>query len=236
MRHRSMVTTGLQLGAGALACAGAAYAAHTAFTWLRYGRQGPTGPDERDTLLDRFMPQYEVVDRLHAKVRAPADVTLEAAEQQDLMDAPGVSAIFRLRQLAMGSGLETRTLPAPLVEQMKALGWVELARVPGREVVFGAVTQPWLGDVVFRSIAPSEFAAFDEPGYVKIAWTLRADPLPGNVTLFRTETRAIATDDDSRARFRTYWSMVAPGVWLIRRLSVAPMKRRAERRVAVAAA
>lgn len=236
MRARLMATTGLRFAAGALACAGAAYATHAAFTWLRYGRLAPPRPDERDSLLDRFMPQYDVVDRMQVKVRAAADVTLAAAEQQNLMDAPGVRAIFRLRQMAMGSDLESRSLPAPLLEQMKALGWVELARVPGREVVLGAVTQPWMADVVFRSIPSSEFTAFEEPGYVKIAWTLRADPLAGDLTLFRSETRAIATDGESRARFRKYWSMVAPGVWLIRRLSAAPMKRRAEGRLRAAAA
>lgn len=29
------------------------------------------------------------------------------------------------------STLATKPLPNPLIEQMKALGWVELARVPG---------------------------------------------------------------------------------------------------------
>jgi hypothetical protein len=213
---------------GALAFAGGVYAANAAMTWLRYGYARPPSPSERDSLLDTFMPHYDVVDRMAVDVNAPAAITLAAAEQQDLMDAPGVSAIFRARQVMMGAGLETRELPKPLIEQMKALGWVELARVPEREVVFGAVTQPWKGDVTFRSVAPERFAAFAEPGFVKIAWTLRADPLGSNASRFHSETRAIATDEQSRQRFRRYWSFVAPGVWLIRRLSSAPMRRRAE--------
>lgn len=51
---------------------------------------------------------------------------------------------------------------------------------------------------------------------------------------FRSETRAVATDADARARFRNYWAFVSPGVSLIRRLSSGPMKREAERRAACA--
>ena len=228
MKSRRVVTTGARWITGALAFAGGIYAANAALTWLRYGRTSPPDASERDSLLDGFMPAYDVVDRMQIDVNAPAAITLTAAEQQDLMDAPGVSVIFRARQLAMGAGLEARELPRPLLEQMKALGWVELARVPGREVVLGAVTQPWKGNVTFRSVPAAEFAAFAEPGYVKIAWTLRADPLGPNASRFRTETRAIATDEESHQRFRNYWSLVAPGVWLIRRLSSAPLRRHAE--------
>jgi hypothetical protein len=105
-----------------------------------------------------------------------------------------------------------------------------LAEVPGREVVMGAATQPWLPDVVFRPLPPEEFATFCEPDYVKIAWTLRADPVSATDSIFRTETRVTTTDGPARAKFRRYWAFVAPGVILIRRLSLGPLKADAERR------
>jgi len=83
----------------------------------------------------------------------------------------------------------------------------------------GAVTQPWYADVVFRPLPPDQFAAFNEPGYVKIAWTLRADPIAQTESVFRTETRAVATDASARVRFRRYWSFLSPGIILIRRFS-----------------
>ena len=77
-----------------------------------------------------------------------------------------------------------------------------LAEIPGREIVMGAVTQPWMANVVFRALPPDEFASFHEPDYVKIVWTLRADPRGPSESTFRTETRAVATDPGPRARFR----------------------------------
>jgi len=229
MTSRQLARTGTRAAAAALAAGAAAYGAYAAVTWLRYGRPAPPAPADADALLDAFMPRYDVVHRHRLHVHAPAAVTLDTAERQDLMQSGAVNAIFRMRQVVMGAPFEPNALPRPLLEQVRALGWVELARIPGREIVMGAVTQPWKGDVTFRGVPSGEFAAFDEPGFVKIVWTLRADPDGVDACWFRSETRAVATDEEARARFRNYWALVAPGVSLIRRLSGAPMRRDAER-------
>jgi hypothetical protein len=48
---------------------------------------------------------------------------------------------------------------------------------PGRLFMAGAACQPWRADVVFTPIAPDAFAAYQEPGHVKIAWTLEVEPV-----------------------------------------------------------
>ena len=98
----------------------------------------------------------------------------------------------------------------------------------------GAVTQPWSANVVFHPLPPQEFAAFDQPDYVKIVWTLRADPIGDNASVFRTATRAVATDAAARGKFRRYWSFLSPGIILIRWVSLAPLKADAERRARLA--
>jgi hypothetical protein len=83
---------------------------------------------------------------------------------------------------------------------------------------------------VFRPLPPEEFASFSEPGYVKIAWTIRADPLGNDRSIFRTETRVTATDPLARAKFRRYWALASPGIILSRWLMLNPVKTAAERR------
>jgi hypothetical protein len=94
----------------------------------------------------------------------------------------------------------------------------------------GAVTKPWEANVTFRALPPEEFAAFNEPGYVKIAWTLRADPVAPLSSVFRTETRAVATDRTARSKFRRYWALLSPGIIVIRWMMLGPVKAEAERR------
>jgi hypothetical protein len=48
-------------------------------------------------------------------------------------------------------------------------------------------------------------------------------------SLFRTETRVLATDARARAKFRRYWSLVSPGIIAIRWVMLQPVKREAER-------
>jgi hypothetical protein len=207
--------------AGAAGLGAASYAAYVGFRWVRYGHvTPPANSDEDDLLLDRFMPIYEVVERHYLRVAAPAEMTLAAASAIDLRQSAVVRGIFKCRELILGSQPEAAAPPRGLVAQAKAWGWGVLAENPGREIVFGAVTQPWLADVVFRALPPDEFAAFDEPGYAKIAWTLRADPVGAAASMARTETRVATTDAAARARFRRYWSLVSPGVALIRRLAL----------------
>jgi hypothetical protein len=105
-----------------------------------------------------------------------------------------------------------------------------LASVPGREVVVGAVTRPWEANVVFRALPGDRFAAFDEPDYVKIAWTLRADALGLTHSTFRTETRAVATDRTAAIKFRRYWSFLSPGIIAIRWVALQQVRAEAERR------
>ena len=106
------------------------------------------------------------------------------------------------------------------------MGWRILGETSDREIVVGAVTTPWEANVTFRSLDAEEFAAFNDPGYVKIVWSLRADPLGSDRSIFRTETRAVATDRDAGARFHPYWAFASAGIWLIRRASLGPLKPR----------
>jgi hypothetical protein len=220
------------LAAGAGFAAGA-YTTYVGVTWLRYGRpRAARTAQERDDLLDRFMPAYEVVERHHIRIAAPAAITFAAAREMNLLDSAVVRALVKGRELILGATPDDRPRPRGLLAQTESLGWRVLADVPGCEVVVGAVTQPWQPNVTFRGLPPDEFAAFSEPGYIKIAWTLRADPIDAAESIFRTETRTVATDSESRRRFRRYWAFFSPGIIAIRWALLGPLKREAERRYA----
>ena len=213
---------------------GAAYLACVGTTWLRYGHPRRAAPDERDEFLDRFMPLYDVVERHHIAVDAPATVTLEQARSLSLDTIPLARAIFKVREYLLAGAPRRGDLPGGLIDEMRALGWGVLAETP-RSIVMGAVTRPWEPNPTFHAVDPQAFAQVNPPGAVKIAWTLRADSVARDASVFRTETRAIATDGDARTRFRKYWAFLSPGIALIRWATLCPIKRAAERRFAASA-
>jgi hypothetical protein len=224
---------GLAVGTGMAAIG---YAALVAFNRARYGTVKGSTPAAKDSLIDRFIPEPEVIEHHRIAIDAPADVVLTTAKEMEVLNSTLIRAVFRLRELALGGEPDTRQHPSRLLAQMQSIGWVVLAETAGREIVLGSVTQPWEAAPVFRSIPADKFLDFSEPGFVKIAWTLRADPDGNSRSIFHTETRVCTTDTESRDRFRRYWSFVAPGVELIRLAMLRPLKQAAESRVRTAAA
>ena len=148
--------------------------------------QAAAGCDGDDPVLDQLYDE-------------PRD-TIARFEAQ-LLDSGLIRTIFKVRELVLGGRSDPQLHPASLLAQMQSIGWVVLAQRDHHEVVLGAVTRPWEAAPVFRSIPASEFAGFSEPGYVKIVWTLRAEPLGDRDSVFHTETRVSTTDISARRRF-----------------------------------
>jgi hypothetical protein len=180
--------------------------------------------------LERFMPHPDVRERFEVVVRAPAELVMAVASGFDMQSLPIVKAIFRLRESLLRAGSPAPRSPQGILAETRALGWGLLEEQPGRLVICGARCQPWLPNVRFSAIAPADFAAYAEPGQVKIAWTLEATELGPALTRFAQETRAVATDEPARILFRRYWRWARFGIISIRLLMLPAVRREAERR------
>ena len=228
-RLRSRTGQALAAGAAGAALLGLGY---VGLTWARYGRH-PMAGAIGDPLIDAFLPDPEVRERHQTVVAAPADITWAAVRDLDFRDSALVRGIFRGRELLMRARPKDGGKAGGFLEQVQALGWRQLAEEPGRKLVFGAVTRPWEANVVFRGLSPEEFLTFDEPDYVRILWALQVEPA-GERSVFSTETRVATTDAEARRKFRRYWSLMSPGILMIRRESLRLVRREAERRAASA--
>ena len=176
-----------------------------------------------------FIPQPFVRDHHEIVIAAPADLVFFDATRIDLQSLPIVRAIFRTRGWVMGDTFAPPQKPLGIVADTMVLGWGLLAHAPCRSIVMGAAARPWTRNVTFRAIPPDEFAAFAEPNYVKIVWTLEADPIGPERTLFRTETRVEPTDAASRRKFFWYWIAFGVGIRVIRWSMLRELRRKALR-------
>lgn len=177
--------------------------------------------------LDPFLPTPDVRKQVVLEVEAPAAVVMEVARGFDMQSVPLVRLIFALRDRIMGT-TQARRPERGLVAETAALGWGVLVDEPDRRYVAGARCRPWEADVIFIAIPPAAFAGWNEPGWVKIAWTLETIPLGPGRTLLISETRAAATDEAARRRFRRYWRWARSGIIAIRWLLLPAIRRRAE--------
>lgn len=68
------------------------------------------------------------------------------------------------------------------------------------ELVWGQVSRPWkpLAASTGGPRTPEEFAGFDQPGFAKIAFGLKVDPVGSGGSILTMETRVVLTDDQRR--------------------------------------
>lgn len=187
-----------------------------------------------DTLIDRFIPDPDFVEVRDLAVEAvPAEV-LAAIKQADLRD-PVISTLFAVRdlpnrvarRLGAGADREVRELSFSNIPDVGP-GWVKLGEEPGRELVLGAVGRFWKRDYGARTVSPDEFPGFDEPGYLKLAVSSRAEPRGYDRSVLHYEARVEATDEEARRQFIRYWKVIGPGNDLIVRRALQRIKAEAE--------
>jgi hypothetical protein len=182
--------------------------------------------------MDQFMPRHDLAV-VHADVfRAPPAECYRAASELDLFQAPLVRTLLGIRGLPQRvvATLTGRSGSAPgeaspstfRLKDLVGLGWVLLGETPGVEMVFGQVSRPWKAVAASTDAptTPEHFTSFDGPGFAKIAAGLRIDPYGVDSSIVTIETRASATDDNSRRRFRRYWLLIGPFSSLIRRIAL----------------
>jgi hypothetical protein len=129
---------------------------------------------------------------------------MRVGRELELQSIPAVKMIFASRAALLRAKSESAPR-GPLVDWLPSSGWSGL-RQDGSCVMFGTATKPRKGNVTFRPVACEDFVAFDEPGCVKIAWTIRVEER-GAGALCITETRVVTTSVDARRKFRRYWAV-----------------------------
>lgn len=189
-------------------------------------------------LLDEVLPSWHFSSGRHAVTIEASPEAVEAAiAALRPTDIPLLRELFWLRTLpARLTGREAGYFlydDTPMLDQAaRLLGFVTLAEQPRQELVFGAVGRWWLPlGAEFWPLEDREaFTAFDLPGYAKTAANLRLEGggRPGTTRLTH-ETRTYATDPAARRRFGRYWTLILPGVVLLRKMWLRALKRKAER-------
>jgi hypothetical protein len=179
-------------------------------------------------LIDRFLPDYDVVEHHAVDVEAPVDEAYRAVKELDLARSPVVLALLFARglpHLFTGAVKPKRRLR---LDDMVDSGFVVLGEEPDRELVLGIVGKFWQLSSGVHRIERAEFVGFDNPGFAKAAWNFVVSARPTGGSRVETETRVAGTDDDARRQFSRYWWLIGRFSALIRRIMLREIKREAE--------
>jgi hypothetical protein len=184
----------------------------------------------RVSRLDDFMPAYQF-DEVHvADVHASPEAIYAAIKNVTAGEIRLFRALTWMRSPHLrptGESILAAPPDKPLLEVATRSGFLLLADVPSREVVFGTVG---VGPPLHvTNPTPQDFLKFNRSGYAKIAMNFAIGAQRDGWSTVRTETRIYATDTSALRRFRAYWRVILPGSATIRLMWLSAIKKRAER-------
>jgi hypothetical protein len=162
------------------------------------------------TTLQRRMPVYHFHEQHSRLILAPPDVVWQGLTTLTLNDLSITRPLIALRNVGGYRTSSAKPLltngPAPIFDLD-----------PPRYTIGGSVSRPWQLRPERRTVASiDEFAAFDEPGWVKYLVDFDLTP-EGDATRLSTETRGYSTNDHARRIFRFYWAAIRLGSAAVRR-------------------
>jgi hypothetical protein len=183
------------------------------------------------TLLDRVAPVPALVEVDAVDLAAPPARAWQELRHADLGASPLIRALFAVRTTPdrlRGHAAGPPTLRLDDLRSSTAQpGFQILAEDPGHEVVVGAIGKVWHLEIPFVHVESGEaFRAFSEPGFVKVAWAMRVEPLGEQDSRVTIEVRVEATDAASWAKFRRYFTVIGPGSHFIRSTLLASLAKR----------
>jgi hypothetical protein len=174
------------------------------------------------TALDFLLPLPGLLETDYIDVAAEPARVWEIIRHGDLSRSPLVRALFALRALPgrlVGKPAEpSAILLDHLSSSPEKPGFQILVDEPPREVTVGAIGKVWQPDIPFVHVADAAaFEAFAQPGFAKVAWSIRVEPRGDRDARVIVEVRAMTTDPASWPKLARYFRVIGPGSHFIRR-------------------
>ena len=180
--------------------------------------------------LDRLIPTPRFLEVDEQDIAAPILQVWQAVRHGDLGRSSLLRALFALRTLPERLRGRAAAAASLRLDAMRSSpqqpGFQVLWDEPPRAVAVGAIGKVWLPDIPFVHTENAEqYAAFDQPDYVKVAWSLTLDATHPERTRLSIEVRVDATDEAAWQKFVHYFRLIGPFSRFIRRSALRSLAR-----------
>ena len=181
--------------------------------------------DARDTLIDRWLPEWQFGEYHERRVRASprqAFAAIRSVRSSDIFLFRTLTFIRNPGRRDQGEHILNPPAEKPILDVAMAGGFVLLGEDADSELLLGTVViaPP---DIVRAarqgktpSLDPGLFQTLGRPGFARAVMNFRVIPESDGWTRVTTETRVHAVDRETQRRFARYWRVIYPGSWIIR--------------------
>ncbi len=169
--------------------------------------------------LDQLVREPHVTEIDSALVNGSPARVWEHVRHGALAQAWPVRALFALRSVFMRDASPARVCIDDMRSSDAQPGFQLLMDDPPHQFAVAAIGKVWRLRIPFVHVGNAEaYAAFADPGYVKVAWAIRIAPVDRrNACHVEVEVRVHATDERAWRRFKRYFRVIGPFSRYIRR-------------------
>jgi len=177
--------------------------------------------------LDALLPDYSFNEYHDIRINASPEEVKHALQTTGVGDIPAVHLLLKIR------GIGDKDLNHKVADNKPAQ---KTFSTPDFNFFIADSTE-FISVMILRASAKTpppevttaeQFMAFNEPGYVKVAFNFRFISLENGQTLVSTETRNYAMTNEDGRIFGRYWRIIYPGSAIIRRLWLDTLAEKAE--------
>jgi hypothetical protein len=183
-------------------------------------------------VLDEFLPEAPHRTRYATRVATGADAAWTAMRSITAHELALTRILMAIRTLSPSRlRPEGDDAERPVLETFLERGFTVLREDEPRTLVLATTGQPWRlrGAQLHAPADAAAFAAYDEPGAVRMAMSFELDAASPGASRLATETRIAPTDADAARTFARYWTLVRPGSDIVRLDVLRAVRQRAER-------
>ncbi len=171
---------------------------------------------QRNTLIDKYLPEYTFNELHEIVVNSPIENVYEIARDLDLSKSKMIKFLFKIR------GLPTKRLN--LQHFINDIGFTCLEEDYPNENLIGF----WMRFKIAKIASHEDFIHNSISPWIKAVWNFQFKKIEENKTKVSTETRVLCVTGITKFTFGSYWLIIKPFSGLIRMKMLKIIKNESE--------
>ncbi len=172
---------------------------------------------QKNTLIDKYLPQYTFSEFHEIVVNRPIENVYHVAKDFDLSKSRVISLLFKIR------GLPTRRFN--LQNFIEDIGFTNLEEDYPYENLVGF----WARVKIAKIPSYEDFTNNSISPWLKVVWNFQFEELEKAKTRVSTETRVLCVAPITKLTFGLYWAIIKPFSGLTRKKMLKIIKDESER-------
>lgn len=166
-------------------------------------------------LIDKYLPAYHFNELHSIEIIGVVSDIYQKMLQCDFSNSSLIKFLFRLR------GMPTKVYS---IDHLTSMGFIKLDEEPGKEILFGMVTDNPMFNTCKSNVSPEEFIQKADDPIIKAVINFRLQDKSNLQHIISTETRVWCGNKELKSKFKYYWLFIKPFSQLIRKSMLKQMK------------